>query len=347
VERVLVCIFPTTRAYRLAFKSFKRQVLDELNGDLALALLIDEKYDYANPYWQHAKYRWTAPSFNNDLGEAYDLAQRWLCQQYNIPAPDWRLMLQIKGVWQGGIRSPDPQPSYSAIFPFGRWLLLRGLQQDGILDRYDRFVLTRSEFVWLCPHPPLSLLDRNAIWVPHSQDYGGLNDRHLVVTRADVVSCLNLIEDILLRPTELYNELKSRDVNNEQLLAHHLDRKGLLHKVQRFPNVMYLAREVDDDQPSWSWGQYQPAVGHYVKYNFEYRDASGYATLIRSRADWKNGIWKQFDPNAVARSSAPIVHRFWHSWEAPYYKVLSALRRPGRLKRLWQGVLRFCRINAL
>ena len=107
MERVLVCLLASTRAHQLTFPSFKRQVLDELNGDLALALAIDEKYDYANPFWQHAKYRWTAPDFR-DVGEAFDLAQRWLCHQYNVPAPDWRPMLQIKGIWQGGIRSPDP-----------------------------------------------------------------------------------------------------------------------------------------------------------------------------------------------------------------------------------------------
>jgi hypothetical protein len=343
MESVLVCIFPTTRAHRVSFKSIKRHVLDELKADLALAVTIDENYDYENRFWQHAKYRWTAPNFDRDLGEAYDFAQSWACQQNNVPAPDWRLMLQIEGVWQGGIRCQSPQPSHSAIFPFGRWLLLRGLQQDGVLDRYDRFVLTRSEFVWLCPHPPLSILDREAIWVPDGActtgwpDYGGLNDRHLVVSRADVVNCLNVIEDILLHPAELYEELKRKeDLNNEQILAHHLDRKGLLHKVKRFPNVGYLAREVSDDQRSWSWGDYEPAVGHYVKYVDEYRASSGYATLIRSRADWEKGAWRQFDYSVVANLAprSSFSRRVWHSWKAPYYRVLSALRRPGRLRRL-------------
>jgi hypothetical protein len=339
VERVLVCVFPATRAHKLSFKSFKRQVLDELNGDLALALAFDENCDYENCFWQHAKYRWTAPSFKGDLGEAYDLAQRWLCHQRNVPAPDWRLMLQIKGLWQGGIQSPDPQPSYSAILPFGRWLLLRGLQQDEILDRYDCFVLTRSDFVWLCPHPPLSLLDRSAIWVPTGTeatawpDYGGLNDRHLVVSRADVVNCLNVIDDILLHPTEYFNELKNKTLNDEQLLAHHLARNGLLDKVKRFPNVMYLARDVNDDESTWSSGHYEPAIGHYVKYRDEYRAASGYAMIIRSHADWENGAWKKFDYSTVADRPASLLRRLQYSWEAPYYKILSALRRPDRLRR--------------
>jgi len=343
VERVLVCLLGKPRAHQLTFPSFKREVLDELNGDLALALTIDENFDYANPFWQHAKYRWTAPDFT-DYGEAFDLAQRWLCQQHNIPAPDWRLMLQIRGNWQGAIRSPDPSPSVSSILFFCRWLLLHGLQQDGVLDRYDRFVITRSDFVWLCPHPPLSILDRDAIWFPDGEHYGGLVDRHLVVSRADVVNCLNVIEDILLEPSQLYEELnymQGRQLfqnNLEQFLAHHLHRKGLFHKVKMFPYVMYLARPVWEESPTWSRGHYEPAVGHYVKYASEYRDASAFATIIHSRADWETGVWRKFDPTSVTRHPHSLLRRLQYALDSTYYRILSAVRRPGRVRRL----ARFC-----
>ena len=118
MEKVLICLLAKTRAHQLTFPNFKRQVLDELNGDLALALTIDEKYDYANPFWQHAKYRWTAPDFS-DYGEAFDLAQRWLCQQHNIPAPDWRSMLRTRGYLAGG----DPVAQSAAERHFDTVLL--------------------------------------------------------------------------------------------------------------------------------------------------------------------------------------------------------------------------------
>jgi hypothetical protein len=339
VEKVLVCLLASTRAHQLTFPSFKRQVLDELNADLALALMIDEKYDYANRFWQHAKYRWTAPDLS-DKGEAFDLAQRRLCQQHNVPPPDWRSMLRIKGIWQGGIRSSDPQPSGSSTLPFCRWLLLNGLQQDDILDRYDRFVITRSDFVWSCPHPPLSILDRSAIWVPDGENYGGVNDRHLVASRGDVVNCLNVIEDILLHPIQLYEEMKHQvdRGDNEEFLAHHFGRKGLLRKVKRFPYVMYTARPTNDDSPTFSRGRYEPAVGHYVKYEKEFNVARSYATIIRSRADWENGTWRQFDPMSAASWPEPLARRLWYACESAYIRVRSALRRPGRVRRF----VRFC-----
>ena len=343
MERVLVCLLASTRAHQLTFPSFKRHVLDELNADLALALTIDENYDYTNRLWQHARYRWTAPVYS-DYGDAYDLAQQWLCQQYNIPAPDWRQMLRIEGIWQGGIFSADPQPSASSILPFCRWLLLNGLQQDAILDRYDRFIITRSDFVWLCPHPPLSILDRHGIWLPDGEDHGGLNDRHLVASRADVVNCLNMLEDILLHPVQLYEEMKHHPAppnlkNDELFLAYHFKRKGLLDKVKRFPYVMYTARPANDESPTWQRGRYEPAVHHYVKYEQEFRAANSYATIIRCRADWENGAWMKFVPSLTTSRSVSRLRRLRNDSESAYFWLRSALRRPGRVMRL----VRFCK----
>lgn len=339
MEKVLVCLLASTRAHQLTFSSFKRQVLDELNGDLALALAIDDKYDYSNPFWQHAKYRWTAPDFS-DYGEGFDLAQRWLCKRHNVPAPDWRLMLQLKGHWLGGIQSLEPQQSVSSILLFCRWLLLEGLQQDNVLDRYERFVITRSDFIWLCPHPPLSILDPDSIWFPNGEFYGGFTDRHLVVSRGDVVNCLNVIEDVLLHPMQLYDEMKDQSTywNLEQFLRYHLGRKGLLQKVKMFPYVMYLARRIGDDKLTWSGGYYEPLVGHFVKYEREFRAANAYATIIHSRADWENGAWRQFDPTSVVSRSVSLPRRLWYACARAYYEILSALRRPGSVGR----VVRFC-----
>jgi hypothetical protein len=342
VENVLVCLLCSTRAQDLTFPSFKRQVLDELNADLALAITIDEKYDYANPFWQHAKYRWTAPDYE-DYGEGFDIAQQWLCQQKNIPAPNWRSMLRLQGIWAGKIRSPDPRPSASSVQPFCRWLLLRGLQRDGILDRYDRFVISRSDFMWLCPHPPLSILDCSAIWVPDGEHWGGLNDRHLVASRADIENCLNGLEDILLDPDRLYDEMVIRrpSWNNERFFAHHLGRKGLLEKTKMFPYVMYTARGVRDQSPTYSAGRYEPSMGNYVKAQNEFRSARAFATIIHSHADWENGSWREFDPASAVFSPIPLARQLWYGWQRIHVWVSSQLSRPGLLRRVYKKIVRY------
>jgi hypothetical protein len=357
LERVLVCILAQTRAHQVAWPSFKRHVLDELSADLALAMTLNGTYDYVNPYWQHAKYKWT--SFQPpDIGDNFDLAQRWLWNQRDVPPPDWRSMLRIKGIWQGGIQSPDPQRSFSANLIFCRWLLLHGLQQDGIFERYDRFVVTRSDFVWLCPHPPMSILDRESLWIPDGEHYGGLCDRHLIVSREDAIPALNHIDDILLRPDELYEESKHLEgMNDEVFLKHHLHRRGLLPRVKLFPYVMYSARRVRDPLSTWSKGTYYPSVGHKVKYVRELRSARAYATVIKTREDWERGEWRTFDAKLAAdQFGLSRVDRLWSTgrkiasalrlaadqlgrsrvnrlWLTGR-KIASALRRPGRIARL-------------
>jgi hypothetical protein len=342
MERVLVCLLASTRSHQLTFPTFKKHVLDELNADLALALTIDEKYDYENPLWQHAKYRWTAPVFA-DYGEAFDLVQRSLCQQRKIPPPDWRILLRVKGIWQGGIKSPWPQKSAAAMLPFCRWVLLQGLQQDGVLDQYDRFVITRSDFIWLCPHPPLSILDRDALWFPDGEHWGGINDRHLVASRNDLVGCLSLIEEILLRPTELFEQLKDKELNGEQLFHHLLARKGMLRKAKFFPYIMYLARAVSDKSPTWTRGRYEPACGHFVRYEDEFRRARAFATIIRSRADWEHGQWRKFRPELAPPPQVTMPRRLWHLCKYFYYErtlLIPALTRSGQLDRLVRHVTR-------
>lgn len=325
MERVLVCVLASTRGHDVAWPSFERQVLEELDADLALAVTLDERYDYANPYWQRAKYRWTAPE-PEDVGDEFDLAQRFLWRRHDLPPPDWRSMLRVKGIWLGGIRSANPQPSHSAHLFFCRWLLLRGLQEDGVLSRYDRFVVTRSDFVWLCPHPPMSVLDRGSLWIPDGERYGGLTDRHLVVSREDVVTALSLIDDMVLRPGELYREMKHRaDWNPERYLAFHLARKGLLPRVKLFPYVMYTARVVRDTTPTWSVGWFEPSVGHMVKYGKEFRGARAYSAVIRTREDWEKGAWMEAHQRQLF---APVRPALW-----PVRKVFWALWRPGRVAR--------------
>jgi hypothetical protein len=337
MERVLVCLLAKTRGHDVTFSSFKRHVLDELQADLAVALTIDEKYDYANPYWQHAKYRWTSRDYD-DYGDGFDFAQRSLCDERNLHPTDWRPLLRLSGPWAGRIRSTPatpPRTGASAILPFCRWLLLRGLQRDGVLDRYDRFVISRSDFVWLCPHPPLSILDREAVWVPDGQHWGGINDRHMVVSRADVESCLNGLEDMVLESDRLYEEMKDQEEwNEERFLAHHLRRKHLLDRVRVFPYTMYTARSRHDDSPTYSSGRFEPTVGHYIKYELEFRMARAFASVIRSRADWEANGWKNLDPSTIVEPQVGPLLRLWHRGTSFLVRASSLLKRSERLPRL-------------
>ena len=99
-ERTLVCILAQTRAHALTWANFKRNVLDELHADLALAIGVDDQYDYTNPFWQHAQYRWAAPEYD-DFGDGFDEAQRWLASAGGTVIKPWRQILRTGGNWLG------------------------------------------------------------------------------------------------------------------------------------------------------------------------------------------------------------------------------------------------------
>jgi hypothetical protein len=119
-----------------------------------------------------------------DFGDGFDIAQQ--CLTGSAQLSEWRHILQVKGEWLGGIASPNAQVGSAAILIYFRWLLLHQLVTEDMISQYDRFIVTRSDFFWPCPHPPLSLLSQKYIWFPDGEFYGGLTDRHVVVSRSDL-----------------------------------------------------------------------------------------------------------------------------------------------------------------
>lgn len=55
----LVCVMAESRAHSLTWKKFRANLLDHLKADLAVCIETPETYDYSNPFWTHAKFRWT------------------------------------------------------------------------------------------------------------------------------------------------------------------------------------------------------------------------------------------------------------------------------------------------
>ena len=108
----------------------------------------------------------------------------------------------------GGIKGEPRQPGSAGILLFFRWFLKERLRSTGTIDQYDRFVVTRSDFVHRIPHPPLRILDHRQIWIPLGEDYGGYTDRHIVANREDILRVLSIADPILAEPELLAADRK-------------------------------------------------------------------------------------------------------------------------------------------
>ena len=79
MSKTLVIILSETRASELTFDNFKKNVLDELNADLCVCIGIKPDYDYNNPFYTNAKYKFTYDE-PDDFGDAFEYAYNILSQ---------------------------------------------------------------------------------------------------------------------------------------------------------------------------------------------------------------------------------------------------------------------------
>lgn len=387
-NKTLVIVLGQTRAYELAFDSFKKNVVEELNADLCLCIGVQPDYNYSNPYYQLAKYAFlynepndtafafdfasdiiskqnqsyekliningmfgmllTGPKTSNDnvkyygtvdefnqlgfdaglqFGQIDDDAlviysndyedKAWQNQVYGIhrynndisklvpqnnvitykKSLNWREFLKIPAYFLGGVKGYNYYSS-AAILIFFRWYLLKNLEENSLIAKYDRFVITRSDYIYRLPHPSLSkVLTNDSIWVPDGEKWGGITDRHTVLTRKNVHSYLDILNNMILNSNAYYQQLKNAINtpvhlrNIEFLLNFHVTKYHAL-PVKFFPYIMYAVKTVSD-KTSWSRGVYSKSLGYYVKYESEYVRSKyyfdTYANLSLSYDDFYNG----------------------------------------------------------
>ena len=276
----LIIVLAETRAHELTFDLFKQNFLDPNRADLALCVGANAREDTSNPFYSHAKHIWTYDE-PVDWAEAFD----HICEVEGWTG-DWRLMLKVKDQFLGGIKHPTEQhPGSGAIQIFFRWYLRRCLIDSDVINQYNRFVVTRSDFLHRLPHVPLRLLDNKYIWLPDGEDWGGYTDRELIANRRNILRVLSYVDDLFIKPEVLQKQMQHRVWNCEKVQKHLMQRRNLGRLVRRYPYSMYTVR-ARDGHTRWAAGDYDEALGYAVKYPTEYATYRRCKPLL-----WPHGQW--------------------------------------------------------
>jgi hypothetical protein len=356
MSRTLVIILSETRSHELTFNSFKKNVIDELNADLCLCIGVKKDYDYNNPFYELAKYKFLYNeeddysfnksleySYNNtDLSEKYEklenknnlyakisnpyhsdnnikylgefnneneidlssypecdsfvyhkkeLNNQYKKKMYSIKCNDetfvdeknvitfvkrkhYSEFLKIKNRISQENNDPNHFSDFiisTYIHIFFLWFLHKNLKENNLIDQYDRFIVTRSDYQYQLPFPKMNILDTNYIWIPKGEDYKGLCDRCVVFSKNNIENGINILENFYKKSNKYYLNIKSRyNWNMEQIFKMHLEENGLIHSVKRFPYTMYLVRNVNGTT-RWSKGYYSHELGYFIKYKSEYQ----------------------------------------------------------------------------
>jgi len=215
----------------------------------------------------------------------------------------WREFLKIKykilGGFLGGIKDSHNQHQGSAgILIFFRWFLLKNLIDNDLINKYDRFIITRSDYIYQLPHPKVEHMNENCIWIPDCEHYFGYTDRHVVLSKNNIESYLNILNNFVLRSNEFFLKMNYiNDWNIEKLIGFNLEQNNVLHLVKEFPYVMYAVRNINGST-QWSGGTYSNELGYYIKYPSEYDKSSYYKNEFeKSKLTidefYKNNIYKQ------------------------------------------------------
>jgi hypothetical protein len=299
MSRTLVIILSETRANELTFENNKSNLIDVLDADLCLCIGIKPDYDYENPFYKLAKYKFL---YNepDDFGDAFEYAYNTIVKDENIDTTKnhlyWREFLKVKNQFMGGVKDKtEEHPGSAGILIFFRWFLLRNLLSNDLLSKYERFVITRSDYIYTLPHPKLSLLDSEYIWIPNEEYYGGYTDRHVILSPSNIAQYLGIFHSFVLKSVEYFEKMiKHNEWNLEKVIKFHLQECDALKMVREIPYVMYSVRPVNGST-RWSSGVFSKSHNYFIKYPSEYNKSNNYKNLfLRQRTDidtfYKNRI---------------------------------------------------------
>ena len=274
--KTLICILGQTRAHEITWKNFNNFVLKSLNADLAIC--VAEKKTGNNQMYKNAKYIWKYKDIK-DYTRYYENTQKKLIQQNNLKIkPNWKKLKNIKHFWLAGLKGTFKIRNNKGIYAKGsgglliynRWFLLQNIIKHKLIDKYERFVITRSDFIWNTHHPRMENLNPDYIWIPDGEKYGGYTDRHAVLSKENIVDYLNLIEPILLEPDKLYNLMKTKkNWNLERYIKLYFKLKGYSKKVRFFPYIMFSVRN-SKIKTTFRPGEYSYKHKYFIKYFKEY-----------------------------------------------------------------------------
>lgn len=190
-----------------------------------------------------------------------------------------------KQQWLGLIAEAG-HPAGSGMLIFYRWLALIKMEQLGLLSQYRSIIITRSDYFYVAPHPPLSKLRPGTIYVPNVEWWGGVTDRHTVLHARDAHRLLSLAELLVKMDSDKvigklrqmnfgHFDLKSQfrnkpGINLEQALMRWYQHLGV--SVKAFPPVAFTVFDYNDTSNPSRWRV--PNALHNSRSNVvEYTDA--------------------------------------------------------------------------
>jgi len=151
-----------------------------------------------------------------------------------------------------------------------RHFLIHAIRDHGLLELYEKFVVTRSDHFYLCQHMfSTCVINHREVIVPDGEGYDGVTDRHLIASRDTLIDALDLITPLI---TDTYEFDFEKHHNSERFMLSTWKDKQLL--VRTGTRSMFTCA-TKNDTTRWQLAEEElPGVpGLFVKYPKEHKSA--------------------------------------------------------------------------
>jgi hypothetical protein len=296
MKNVLIIILSEVRASNLTFDLFENNFLKITNADVALCIGKNENSEKISKFHDVAKYIWeinepeTCEKLYEEVVKQNNYNEEWKDILKNIINNTYSIDLDIVF---GKLFEKKNNKGATSFLYYYRWLLLQKLKENNLINKYNWFIITRSDFMWNIQHPDCKFLDKNYIYIPDGENYTGINDRHIIIPKKYIEKSLEILDFILKNPQDIYEKciINKTIINIETLLKYFFSTTNLINNIRRYPYTMYTVREKNGPS-NWSFGKYNRQLKFNIKYKTEYKSYLSYSNTIKSQQCWKEILYK-------------------------------------------------------
>ena len=251
--KTLVVLLGSARGGEETWSSLYKYLLNPLSADLAL--LFGKSNNKTSSLYQKAKYVWEIDEYE----DWWNYFKKYFSDTlFNIYKKN-----EIEGLG-GGIK--NFKGSGAIIFAL-RHFLKTNFKHE--LLKYDRIILSRSDFYYIDFHPNLK---NDFFYIVEGEKYGGVSDRHHIFPTSIIDKVLSINE--FLDNKKNFDYLISKKLNPERALYEYYKKNGLLEKIKFCKRVQFIvSRENESKRWSYTKGFKFNSKTLLIKYQREYYQA--------------------------------------------------------------------------
>ena len=195
----------------------------------------------------------------------------------------WRQISTQYAPYLQGIKEFPGSYSTAAMIATRHELKVK-LYENNLIEQYDWFIYSRSDYFYLCEPIDLGYLDKRYLHIPIVENSDGYSDRHWIMNRTLVSVALDLAADIVTNWT-VYQQWKPRN-NIEDTIKFHFDRMNIV-PVHVSHSGMTIRTIIDGSR--FSGREFHPIL---YQYGVDYK----YATELEESTKWcVETLWRNLD----------------------------------------------------